>query len=473
MTSATKIPNDSARGEEFIVLFLLFSATAQFSNFRPGLPKPGGRPRGASYFCHSMQAQFEKTTLPNGVRVLTERIDNTHSASVGLWFEAGCAHETEAEGGLAHLLEHMVFKGTRRHSMLRIAAMMDDLGGGMNAFTEREFVCFHVKVLGEHLRPALSLLCEFAAQPLLDAELLEIEKGVVLEEIRGALDAPEERVEDLFLEQMWPGSAWGRPILGQSETVAALSADHLRAFMNRFYAPARCVVAVAGNVAHDVVVRWAQKFLRDLPANSDARALENPPFAPARNHIERDDTEGVHLLLGAPSFGARDPRCHALWLLDSILTGGYSSRLFQEIREKRGLCYSLGGASANFRSGGYWALETSVAPENARKTLALIGRELSKIRENGVKEAELRRAKRMARINLLLAEESLGARMSRLARSEFTWAARISPEEMLASFERVSLADVQNVAREVFRADALQLAALGPVPARAKLEVAL
>ena len=328
-----------------------------------------------------MQAQFEKTTLPNGVRVLTERVADTYSASVGLWFEAGCAHETEAEGGLAHLLEHMVFKGTRRHSMRAIAAMMDDLGGGMNAFTEREFVCFHVKVLGEHLRPALSLLCEFAAEPLLDAELLEVEKGVVLEEIRGALDAPEERVEDLFLEQMWPSSAWGRPILGQSETVAGLTSENLRAFMNRFYSPSRCVVAVAGDVSHAQVVAWADKFLRDLPASEGATALETPPLAPAHNHIERDDTEGVHLLLGAPSFGARDERCYALWLLDSILTGGYSSRLFQEIREKRGLCYSLGGASANFRAGGYWALETSVAPENARKTLALIGRELHKIRE--------------------------------------------------------------------------------------------
>ncbi len=420
-----------------------------------------------------MQAQFEKTTLPTGVRVLTERIENTYSASVGLWFEAGCAHETEAEGGLAHLLEHMVFKGTRRHSMLKIASMMDDLGGGMNAFTEREFVCYHVKVLGEHLRAALSLLCEFATQPLLDAELLEVEKGVVLEEIRGAMDAPEERVEDLFLEQMWPRSAWGRPILGQSETVAALSSENLRAFMNRFYSPSRCVVAVAGDVSHEQVVGWAAKFLRDLPAEDGATALDSPPLAPPQNRIERDDTEGVHLLLGAPSFGARDERCHALWLLDSILTGGYSSRLFQEIREKRGLCYSLGGASANFRSGGYWALETSVAPENARKTLALIGRELHKIRENGVRETELNRAKRMARINLLLAEESLGSRMSRLARNEWTWGARRTPEETLAAFESVSLADVQGVAREVFRADTLQLAALGPVPARAKLAVGL
>ncbi len=419
-----------------------------------------------------MQAQFKKTLLPNGVRVLSERVENTQSASVGLWFEAGCAHESENEQGLAHLLEHMVFKGTKRHSMLRIASLMDDLGGGMNAFTEREFVCFHVKVLGEHLREALGLMCEFATQPLLDSELLEVEKGVVLEEIRGALDAPEERVEDLFLEQLWPSSAWGRPILGRSETVSALSSENLRAFMDRFYAPSRCVVAVAGRVEHEQVVKWVEKFLRDLPGESGTEKLPSPPFAPAQNHIERDDTEGVHLLLGAPTFGVRDERRFALWLLDSILTGGYSSRLFQEIREKRGLCYSLGGASANFRGGGYWALETSVAPENARKTVALIGRELGKIREHGVRESELKRAKRMARINLLLSEESLGSCMSRLARNEFTWGEQITLDQTLDSFNGVSLEQVQSVARETFRAESLQLAALGPIPLKTKLEVA-
>ena len=420
-----------------------------------------------------MQAQFERTTLPNGVRVLTERVEGAHSASVGVWFEAGCAFESEAQQGLAHLLEHMVFKGTKRHSMLRIAALMDDLGGGMNAFTEREFVCFHVKVLGEHLREALALMCEFATEPMLDPDLLEIEKGVVLEEIRGAMDAPEERVEDLFLAGLWPQSSWGRPILGQSDTVAALGSKELRDFMNHFYSPSRCVVAVAGDVEHAKVVKWAGKFLHDLPQEENAPDLENPPTVPGHTLVERDDTEGVHLLMGAPSFGGRDERRFSLWLLDSILTGGYSSRLFQEVREKRGLCYSLGGASANFRGGGYWALETSVAPENARKTVDIIARELRKVREGGVRESELKRAKRMARINMVLSEESLGARMSRLARNEFTWGAQKSLEETLAAFERVSLDDVQGVAREVFRSEAFQLAALGPVPAKTRLELAL
>jgi len=420
-----------------------------------------------------MQAQFQKTQLQSGVRVLTERVEGARSASLGVWFEAGCAHESEAQQGLAHLLEHMVFKGTRRHSMLRIALKMDDLGGGMNAFTEREFVCFHVKVLGEHLREALALMCEFATSPLLDSDLLEIEKGVVLEEIRGALDAPEERVEDLFLEQLWPASSWGRPILGQSATVGALQSGDLRDFMRHFYTPSRCVVAIAGDVRHEDAVKWTTKFLRDLPSENGATPLENPPVVGAQSRTLRDDTEGVHLLLGAPAFSARDPRRFALWLLDSILTGGYSSRLFQEIREKRGLCYSLGGASANYRGGGYWALETSVAPENARKTVNLIGRELRRARDVGVREAELRRAKRMARINLLLAEESLTARMSRLARNELTWREQHSPEETLAAFERVSMEDVQGAAKEVFRADGFQLAALGPVPPRTRLEVEL
>jgi len=431
------------------------------------------RPPHFSYFSGSMQAQFQKTLLPNGVRVLTERTEGALSASVGLWFEAGCAHETEAQQGLAHLLEHMVFKGTRRHSMLAIALKMDDLGGGMNAFTEREFVCFHVKVLGEHLREALALMCEFATSPLLDGDLLEIEKGVVLEEIRGALDAPEERIEDLFLEQLWPASSWGRPILGQSSTVEELKSSDLQGFMRHFYTPSRCVVAIAGDVRHEDAVKWATKFLCELPPENGALSLSFPPVVPAHSRVERDDTEGVHLLLGAPAFGARDERRFALWLLDSILSGGYSSRLFQEIREKRGLCYSLGGASANYRAGGYWALETSVSPENARKTVKLIGRELRRVRDLGVRATELARAKRMARINLLLSEESLGARMSRLARNELTWGEQHFPDETLAAFERVSLEEVQSAAREVFRPEEFQLAALGPLPAKARLEIEL
>ncbi|RYG69498.1 insulinase family protein [bacterium] len=313
-----------------------------------------------------MTDNFQKTTLPSGLRVLTEYHPHVQSATLGLWIQAGSIYESAREAGLAHLLEHMVFKGTKRRTMTQIAAQMDVLGGGMNAFTEREYVCYHVKVLSEDISPALELLCEFATQPLMDDDLLEIEKSVVLEEIRAVEDAPEERVEDLFLSGLWEKSRWGRPILGLPESVEKLGTKELKKFMARYYGPQRTILVAVGNVKHDDVVKMAEKLLADLPGDhKDKTPAPSLPTVSAHHVVERDDTEGAHIIIGTKAYAYDHPHRFSAWALDSILTGGYSSRLFQEVREKRGLCYSIGGLSASYRAGGYWAVETSVAPQNA------------------------------------------------------------------------------------------------------------
>ena len=419
-----------------------------------------------------LDSHFQKTTLPGGLRVLTEAHAGVSSATLGVWIEAGSIRETAREQGLAHLLEHMVFKGTRRHSMSQIAAKMDVLGGGMNAFTEREWVCYHVKVLSDQVAPALKLLCEFVTQPTLDPALLEIEKSVVLEELRATEDEPDERIEELFVSNLWAKSRWGRPIAGSPKTVEKFGVEDLRAFMERHYAPSNCVVVAVGDVRHEKIVKLAEKGLAELPGQSARRAPSpRAPHVAAHHTVKRDDTESAHLIIGTRAYAYDDPRRYASWALDSILTGGYSSRLFQEVREKRGLCYSIGGLSASYRAAGYWAVETSVAPANAARTIDLIGRELRRVKKEGLKPVELRRAKQMARVNLLLSEESSSAQMGRLARNEMYFGRQISPRETLAAIEAVTLDDVQATAREMFDADLINVAAIGPIPERENLEI--
>lgn len=416
---------------------------------------------------------FQKTTLPSGLRVLTERHDEVHSATIGIWIEGGSVYEKERERGLAHLLEHLVFKGTKRRSMSQIAKAMDEIGGHMNAFTEREFVCYHVKVLAEHTPQALELLSDFVARPLLREDDLELERGVVLEEIRSVEDDPEELVEDIFTETIWPRSRWGHAILGTEKSVSNLTARDLRGFMDTHYTPKNIVVAAVGDVQHDDIVRRAETLLADLPKAPKGAAHRVPVAPPITSHEVRiaKDTEQVHVVCGTRGYSYHDEERYAASLLDAILTGGYSSRLFQEIREKRGLCYNIGPLSASYRNAGFWAVETSVAPENAAKTVEILGRELRKARENGVTKAELARAQRMTKINVLLSEESSSAQMTRIARNELCYGRQRSIEEILQNVASVTLADVQQAAQQMFDARSFNLAAIGPAPDKLHIDL--
>lgn len=406
-------------------------------------------------------ALFQKTTLPNGLRILTERHDDVYSATLGIWIEAGSIYENDDECGLAHLLEHMVFKGTKKRSMRQIAALMDEIGGQMNAFTEREFVCYHAKVLSEHAPIALDLLCELATSPILDEADLDIEKGVVLEEIKSVEDAPEELIEDLFAQTIWPRSRWGRPILGSEASVSSLTAQDLRAFIDAHYTPRRVVVAAVGDVDHDDIVRRVSKLLRTLPEGSDQRP-PSPPRIRAHHVSQSRDVEQVQLCCGTRSYAYRDPRRFAAFTLDTILSSGYSSRLFQEIREKRGLCYNIGSLSVSFRNGGFWAVETGVAPEAVGEVAKLIGRELKRVKQKGVTASELKRANQMTRANMLLGEESSSAQMGRIARNELYFGRQKSTEEVLQRVLSVSVENIQAVAHEMFDASLMNLAAIGP-----------
>jgi predicted Zn-dependent peptidase len=424
-----------------------------------------------------MSKQFQKTKFPSGLRVLTERHENVPSATIGVWIEAGAVFESEAERGLSHLLEHMVFKGTARRSLQQIAATMDSIGGQLNAFTERELVCFHARVLAERAPLALELLCDFITCPTLDARDLEIEKGVILEEIKSVEDSPEEWVEDLFQQTIWPSSPWGFPILGAPENVEKFSSRDVRDYMSRHYSPQNIVVAAVGDIQHDEIVQQAGDLLQSLPGSNlyglKKHSIPRAPRVTSHNTFQERDTEQIHLICGTKCYDYRDPKRYAGWLLDAILCGGYSSRLFQEIREKRGLCYNIGAISTSYRKTGFWAIETSVAPETAPKVLDLIGRELRKIKTRGVTKAELERAKQMLRAGLLLSEESSSAQMNRIARNELYYGRQRETEEVLADVLRVSQADVLEAANEMFAPETMNLTALGPqVGSTLEVEVA-
>lgn len=408
-------------------------------------------------------SRFQKTTLPNGLRILTEVHPHVHSTTLGLWVNAGSVYEGDSERGLAHLLEHMLFKGTLKRSTRQIAVTMDSIGGQLNAFTDCEFVCLHAKVLAEHTNTALELLCDLITHPRLDDGDLAVEKGVIVEEISALEDSPEDLVEDLFTETIWKRSAWGRSTLGTTTSVTAMTADDLRRYMAQHYTPQRVVVAAVGAVDHNDIVRRVEKLLADLPLGSGpGRRQPRAPVVQPHQVVLSRDTEQAHLCCGTRAYSYTDPERFAAWLLDTLLSSGYSSRLFQEIREKRGLCYNIGPISTYYRAAGYWAIETSVAPEAVPRVVDLIGRELRRVKAQGVTTAELKRAREWARANFLLAEESSSAQMSRIARNELYYGEQKSTQETLGKFLAVTREDLQQVAQSMFDSALMNVAAIGP-----------
>jgi len=407
---------------------------------------------------------FQKTVLSNGVRVLSETHPHAHSQTIGVWIEAGTVFENARQAGIAHMLEHMVFKGTDELSAAQIANLVDDIGGQMNAFTDREFVCFHMKVLSDKAAVAVKLLCDLITCPLLKETDLELEKSVILEEIHGMEDAPEDLVEELFQQNLWPRSRWSSCILGNAESVLNTSSNQLRDFMKAHYTPQRIVVAASGNVDHQQLTTQVEKLLGHLqrPQNTKRTALPIVPKSNAGNAYLERDIEQVHLCFGSPAFGCKDPRRFATWILETVLTGGFSSRLFQELREKQGLCYGIGAFSSSYRKGGFWSIETSTAPATAPKLAKLIGKELRRLKKTGITKAEWQRAVNMLRTTILLCDENPSSRMSRIARQELCHSRQFSGAEIISKLESTSPEQVRELAQELFDPVRMNLAMVGP-----------
>jgi len=406
---------------------------------------------------------IRKTQLDNGARIVTETIPGVHSISIGIWIKAGARNESIAEQGLAHFIEHMLFKGTNRYSAFEIARRIDSVGGVLNAFTAKEYTCFYVKVLSRHLDLAIELLCDIFSDSLFDPEEIEKERNVVLQEISMVRDTPEEYVQDLFNQAFFGDHPLGYNILGEIETVQRFNRDKLTGFFEREYrCPQHLVIAAAGNVEHQSFVDSIQKRFAAIPSRSVAHRTDQFNLR-RRVDFHYRELEQVHVCLGTRGLSHLDANRYVLYALNTILGGSMSSRLFQEIRENRGLAYSVGSFMTSFLDTGMFGVCMGVLNETVRESLDITHRELKSLRDCPVKPEELSHAQEQLKGNLLLALEGSDSRMSRLARCELYYDDYVPVEEILNDIDAVTPEQVQALARDLFRDELFTYTFLGPI----------
>ena len=402
-----------------------------------------------------------KHTLPNGVRVVLEPIPTVRSAAVGLWCRTGSVDETDAEAGITHLIEHMLFKGTEKRTAKEIAETIEGRGGSLNAFTDKENTCYYCRVLSEEVPTAIDVLADMMRSSRLDREELKREESVVLEEIKRSHDEPGDHVHDLNLESRWAGYKLGRPVIGTSESVAAFEPEDLRAYMERRYRGDNVVLAIAGSFDEKVVLELAGLLLGDLPSGGGRGDEPRPVGKPVRLEVAQD-VEQVHFVVGADSPTAYDEDREAMVLLDTALGGSMSSRIFQEIREKRGLAYSVGSYHQTYSSGGAFGVYGGTAEDKWREVEGLIRQEIAGVRQEGLTEGEIERTKLMIRGSLLMSLESTSSRMMRLGRQELMYERAIPVEELLARYDAVTGEAITDAARKHLADETLNVTAIGP-----------
>jgi predicted Zn-dependent peptidase len=406
---------------------------------------------------------IQKQILPNGLVVITETMQHVRSVSVGVWIRNGSRHESPAENGLAHFLEHMVFKGTERRSAEAIAREMDSVGGMLDAFTSKEQICFNAKVLDEHLPIAFEVIADLVLRPRFDSEDVRKERQVVLEEIKMDLDSPEYLLHDIFARGFWPGHPLGRPILGTPETVGNFDRENLRSGFQNWFAPDHLVVTAAGNVTHERVLDLVEREFGALPP-SGMQNNDTAPSTAAPIHLEtKRDLEQVHLCIGVPTLPIAHERRFGIAVLNNLLGGGMSSRLFQNIREKQGLAYAVFSELTPYSDSGMFTVYAGTAQETLGQVIDLTVAELRAVKDSPVPDEELLRAKNHLKGSLMLSLESTSARMSNLARQELYFGRFYSLDEILASIDAVTCEEVQSLARQFFRPELMAVTALGPL----------
>jgi predicted Zn-dependent peptidase len=403
------------------------------------------------------------TTLPNGLLVLTEAMPHMRSVSMGVWIDSGSRDEAPEVNGISHFLEHMVFKGTTTRSAQQFAREVDAIGGNLDAFTGKETVCFNIKVLDENVPAALDLLTDLVLHPTFAPDDIAKEQGVILEEIKMDEDNPDYLVHELFTQNFWKGDALGRPILGTAQTVSSFTQAIVLDEYARRFTPANMVFSAAGNLEHDSFVEQVAAAFASLSASSGAK-LTRSPAPQAFPHItlkNKKSLEQVQFCLAAPALPVSDPDRYATYLLNSILGGGMSSRLFQAVREERGLAYSIYSELNPFRDTGSLAVYAGCALANLREVLALTLAEFTRLKAEPVTAEELDRARNQTKGNMVLGLESSSSRMSSLARQQMYWGRFFSLDEITAEIDRVTAADLQRLARKLLQPESLALTLLG------------
>lgn len=394
---------------------------------------------------------YQKTVLPCGLRIVTETIPSVRSVAVGLWVDVGSRDEAEEEAGITHFIEHMVFKGTERRRTHQIAQRIEYVGGYLNAFTTKEHTCYYVRVLDEYLDRALDTLVDLAFRPRFPEREIEKEKEVILEEMKMYEDTPDEYIFDLFEELVYAGHPLGRPIVGREETVRSFTRAMLLDFMARHYTPDRIVLAAAGRLQHERVVALTERLLQGValrPTNNRQRQPV-PAYRPGER-IERRSVQQAHLVLGGRGYDLHHPHRAALTVLNTLLGGGMSSRLNQNIRERYGYCYNIYSFVNLHSDVGDWGVYMGTDPRRVARAEQLIRRELERLVQEPVGRRVLTHAKNQVKGTLMLGQENMSSRMMRLGRQELYFGRYYSLDEALQEVDRVTAEEVQAVARELF-----------------------
>lgn len=391
-----------------------------------------------------------KETLDNGLTLVTEAMPHVRSVAVGVWLKRGSRHEPEIQSGISHFIEHMVFKGTKTRSAERIAAEVDSIGGHMDAFTAKEYASFHLKVLDRHLPLAVDILSDIVLHPLFDSDEMAKEKKVIFEEINMVEDTPDDLVMEQFTEAFWPDHPLGRPILGTKRSVGTFTRGDLAKFFRKVYHPGNIVIAAAGHLDHRRTLELIKERFGGLVRGTNTR--NGPPPKPMARVVSRSkkELEQVHLALGRPAYPQGHPRRYAAYILNTILGGSMSSRLFQNVREKRGLVYSISSGVTAYSDAGCFSIYAGTSVGSMDEVIRLTVDELRRFRMEPVPEDELQRAKDHLKGSLMLSLEHTGSRMNHLARQEIYFGRLFSLDEVMAGIDAVDAAQVLRVANEVF-----------------------
>ncbi len=400
-------------------------------------------------------------TFPSGLRLVTETLPHVRSVAIGVWLTRGSRHESDAESGIAHFVEHMLFKGTERRSARDLAQAIDSVGGQVDAFTSKEYAGYYIKVLDEHVPIALDLLSDMLLNPALAPDDVVREQGVILEEIKMVEDAPDDLVHEMFVQKFWARHPLGRPILGTPQTVSSFSSAQLREFFRRTYVAPNLVIAAAGHLDHDQLRDDVARAFAPLSAAASDDAVTPPLMTPGVEQRVKD-IEQSHVCLGTTAYGEGHADRHAVFVLNTILGGSMSSRLFQHIREERGLAYSVFSNLSAYTDAGMITVYAGCAADKVDEVVSLALDELHGLRSAVVPADELRRAKDHLKGSVMLSLENTSSRMSHLARQEMVFGRHISFDEMLANIEAVGADDVLRVARDLFRDDGMVASVVGP-----------
>jgi predicted Zn-dependent peptidase len=394
-----------------------------------------------------------KEILPNGITLLTEAMPHVRSVAVGVWLKRGSRHETPNQSGISHFIEHMVFKGTKNRSAEVIAAQVDSIGGHMDAFTAKEYASFHLKVLDEHLPLAVDILGDIAMNPLFDPSEMTKEKKVIFEEINMVEDTPDDLVMELFTEAFWPRHPLGRPILGTKSSVSRFRRDELAGFFRSVYRPGNIVIAAAGHLEHGATSRLVRRHFGELAPGG--RAHNGGPPRPASRIVTRSkkELEQVHLCLGTPAYPQAHEDRYGVYILNTVLGGSMSSRLFQNVREKRGLVYSISSGVSAYSDAGTLTIYAGTSLDSVDEVVRLSLEELRRMKGEALPADELRRAKDHLKGSLMLSLENTGSRMNHIARQEIYFGRAFKLDEILSGIESVSAEDVPRIAGDLFRGE--------------------